>query len=154
MAISSILSAVEDQLDAWNSVYGDSILIGSEHVYAHDKPPRIVAVLRGGPGRPVVHGGANPKPVWTRSVEVEFHVWGADPDGAESLLNDLIAAIHAVAHGSAQFGGEEWPELNGEFLALGRVVITRATFLVPVTRPQHRTTTVETVVQSATVDSD
>lgn len=154
MALSNILSVVEDYLDSWSVSYGDSILIGAEYVHRQDTPPRIIAIPRGGPGRPVVHGGANPRPVWTRSLEVEFHCWGADFDGADSLLNSLISAIHAAAKSSATFGAEEWPELNSELLALGRVVIVRVTFLIPVTRPTSGTATVESVTQSTVLDAD
>lgn len=152
MALSDIIGAVEDKLDAWSIEYGESILVGSEHVFRQDVPPRIVAIPRGGAGRPVVHGGANPRPVWTRSVEVEFHVWAADFDQVEALSGALLAALHAVASSSVSFGSEEWPELNGEMLALGRVVIVRATFLIPVVRPTASTATVETIVQSTVVD--
>lgn len=152
MAISGILAAVESKLDAWAVDYGESILLGAEHVFRQDAPPRIVAIPRGGPGRPVVHGGANPRPVWTRSVEVEFHVWAADFDAVEALSGSLLAALHAVASSSVTFGSEEWPELNGEMLALGRVVIVRATFLIPVVRPAALTAEVETIVQSTVVD--
>lgn len=48
--------------------------------------------------------------ILTRGVNVEAHLWCEDLEQLEQLIDDTIAAVHDVSHGSVLFGGEEWPE--------------------------------------------
>lgn len=139
MALRDILQAVEARFRADGGKA--TFKVGEEHVLEHDAPPRIVWILRGGAIGPVDKGGVNPRPLKTRNVRVFAHVWAQDFAAADALLNRLLAAAHAVASGSVDFGSEDWPPQNSQLSAHGTVVIVDLSFRVPVTAPAHPTAT-------------
>jgi hypothetical protein len=125
-----------------------TVKVGGKHISENDAPPRIVWVMRGGPGGAAREVGGNPRHLRTRNLGVEAHVWAESYDAAEALLNELLSATHQALHGSYSFDGEEWVE--EELLALGCVVIARLTFRVPVTEPVKATAEIKST-QATTV---
>lgn len=114
-----------------------SMLLGGEHLARGGKPPRIVMVPVGGPGSasrmgPAGARSSNPRALRERNVGIDFHCWGADEDGAEELLNELISAVHSFSVGAYDFEGESWPEGNADSAVLGRLVVVRLVVRAPV----------------------
>jgi hypothetical protein len=132
MSIQLVTEAIQTELAAVG-VTGVSFAFGGEHIPRLESPPRVVWVPRGGPGSAPEKSSYNPRPLRTRNVSVEAHVWGADYAATESLLNSLLAATHRALHGSYEFTSEQWPDMNAELLAYGRVVIVSMVFRIPVT---------------------
>lgn len=123
-------------------------LLGGEHLARNGKPPRIVMLPTGGPGGSgrIGPGGArssNPRALRERNVAIDFHCWGADFDGAETLLEELISALHSFAVGSYEFAEELWPEGNADVSAYGRLVVVRLVVRTPVNDRTAATATIE-----------
>jgi hypothetical protein len=139
VSLKAIIDDVQAQLDS-AGVTGVTFLFGGEHTLAHGSGARVVWVPRGGPSGRVEGPGNRPRPLYTRNVSVEAHIWGYDtastPEhygATETLFNQVAAAVHRSAHGSYTFDNELWPDLNGELLAHGRVIIATFTFRIPIT---------------------
>lgn len=139
MSLKSITDAIAADLAL--SVTGVAFGFGGENVDQHGDAPRIVWVPRGGPTSAPQGPGQNPRPLWTWEQRVEAHVWGRSTSptattadhfaAAEALLNALVASAHHVAHGAYRLGSAEWPVLNSQQMAYGRVVVAEFVFQVP-----------------------
>jgi hypothetical protein len=138
--LTDIITAISGQMAA-DGITGVSVLFGGEHLTEHRAPPSVVFVPIGGALSGADHSGSgNPPHLATRHVQLEFHAWGVDYAGAESLYGSVWAAIHEVTGGSYKLGSEQWPPRNSDKNISGRAVVGRVTFLIPVTGPLIATT--------------
>ena len=123
-------------------------LVGEKHVFENGAPPRLVWV----PGRdsfgPAEKGGTAPRQLRTRIARFDVHVWGADFEATEALVNDTIAAIYLMTRGSFELSEGEWVTA-GELLAFGAVCILGVSFKIPVTEAPSTTKVVTTIVDQA-----
>lgn len=135
-----------------------TVHLGGEHIFEQESPPRIVWVPIGGASTSQRTGAAgsssNPRTLRVRQLRLDAHCWGADFDSAESLLNEVVSAVHSVRGPTGwQFTGEEWPETNAEVIALGRVVIAQFTLDIPVTDQPKTTVTIASVETDVAVEA-
>jgi hypothetical protein len=132
LALKAILTDIISHLPG-----GTASLIGPEFVRdLATKPPRVIWIP--GKDRWVAPDdpGADPRPLWTRAAGVEVHIWGADYDATEDLINGVATAIHEGSQlwgGYAAVGDAGWPTLDGRFTALGRLYVMNVEFFIPVT---------------------
>lgn len=120
--------------------------IGEDQLDANTLPPRLVWVPSTdtfGPAESVGRGQLR-----TRLAGCFCRVWGRDFAEAESLLNDLIVAVHAVSVGSYQLGNADWLT-KGSATTLGAACDLDLIFSVPVTARQ--TTRAITATESTVV---
>lgn len=87
-----------------------------------------VPALRGGSG----DGGRNP---WDRPTLLSVEIWGSTPAEAESIYEELLLALDAVAHGRAGKLGAFKPQIGSESSGnLGAKMIGSITLRLPVSR--------------------
>lgn len=141
MSLVSIAAAINDQITAdMAPTPPPKFDFGAETVFVQGAPPRIIYVPRTerivGPGQLGGDGIGNPRPLWTRAVEVEVHIWGKDFTATEGLLNTFVRALHAVGWGDGVYKltGGNW-DLGGKSqTTLGIVYVLNMTWFVPITR--------------------
>ncbi len=138
MSLKALIDSIEAKLIE-AGVTGVTFKLGGEHIHEHTSASRVVWVPRRSTGGAPVKLGTNPRQLGTRRLMVDAHIWGFDTSdpadhytATEALLEQVAAAAHHAAHGSYSFNGEDWPEMNGELLAYGRVVLVSFTFDVPI----------------------
>lgn len=95
---------------AWDVANGQVLFgYGAAELDRNARPPRVVwRVVQGnheGTNRP----GLNPRPLFTRRLDIEAHIWGVDEEQAELLLEHVARAVHKAAVGSYTPAREEWP---------------------------------------------
>jgi hypothetical protein len=132
---------------------GTKSVVGPEHLKAHDAPPRVVWVPSRDRYGPPESTGANPRSLRTRLAGCEVHVWGADYDATEALLNLVQAAIHYVTYGSYQLdqGDAGWLALDGPLQNLGRAYVFHVVFKIPVTEAPMKTAPVKSIPQTQVI---
>ena len=123
------------------------ILLGEEYVHQESTPPRIVMVPRTGewgppsasslptPGRAGAASGVY-KPIASRHVAIETHVWGEDYDHTEALMHALLVAAHDAAANVLEITSEEWVTTS-ELGKLGREAVCMFIAQIPVTRAAY-----------------
>jgi len=115
----------------------------------NDSPPRIIYVPRSGPiTGPQGQGGdgvRNPRPLWTRNIGMEVHLWGADFAATETLMNVLTQAIHSVLWGAYLMHSEDWNTAADTANKLGVVCVLQMTWKIPITRAPDTTAVVRTI---------
>ena len=153
MGLADIITNLNATLVA-RGIDEDRLFTGAEHLRKHGAPPRIVWT----PGRretigPAAKGGWNPRPLRTRNAALDAHCWGADLASTEQLLNDVVAAVHAVAHGAYQTPGVEWFGVDGDVVKVGFVAVVSFTFEVPIVAPTKTTATIATVAQAEAIET-
>lgn len=108
-----------------------------EALQQHDKLARIVWLTTGGSvdsarqagGAPPTSGAANRnRACRTRSERCEAHMFGADREEAEALLDAVIAAIHEL-NADTVFGGYVYPQEDDRAKS-GRVLRAHEVVLV------------------------
>lgn len=110
--IANVLLDVQNLLLTAHPTLLFSINVGSGEIVWGEAPPGIVWVILGASHNPAEKVAGRNRSVLTRNVNVVGHVWGADLDHLELLVDDTIASLHRVAHANLAFGGEEWPEMG------------------------------------------
>lgn len=94
---------------AWDG--SDPILFGfgAAELDRHGRPPRVIWRVVNGTHEGTNRPGLNPRPLFTRRLEVEAHIWGTDDEQAEVLLEHVGRAVQKAAVGSFAPAREEWP---------------------------------------------
>jgi hypothetical protein len=151
MGLADIISTVDAELEAADVEL--TSLVGAHHLAAEGAPPRVVWVPTEDSFGPAEKGGVEPRQLRTRIAGVEAHVWGQDLAATEALVNSVIAAVHAAAHGSYAVSSGRWYGQDGEVLHFGTVCVLSFQFRIPVTAPTYETAVVETVTKTATLES-
>jgi hypothetical protein len=154
--ITDLHAKLAEALDEREIIDAALVMLGGEHLARGGKPPRIVMVPVGGPGGasrigPAGSRSSNPRSLRERSVQIDFHCWGADFNAAEELLRGLIAALHSFAVGAYELAGETWPEGNADVAAYGRLVVVHVVVRSPVLDQRESTGTItRTIVTTET----
>lgn len=104
--------------------------VGERELDRHSTPPRIVWIVNGASHSAAEKIKGSNRSVLTRGVDIIAHVWATNLETLEELVDDTIAALYRVAHGSIQFGGEEWPATDDAHYGL--VAVIRFTVSAPV----------------------
>lgn len=104
--------------------------VGERELDRHSTPPRIVWIVNGASHSAAEKIKGSNRSVLTRGVDVIAHVWATNLETLEELVDDTIAALYRVAHGSIQFGGEEWPATDDAHYGL--VALIRFAVSAPV----------------------
>ncbi|MFN7131603.1 MAG: hypothetical protein ACK4N5_05935 [Myxococcales bacterium] len=107
-------------------------LIGQKHLAEQGKPPKLVWIPKAMRFGAPVKAAANPRPLRTRYTTVELVVHGATLDATEALLHRILAAAHAVTHGSYELGDGEWDVADAQ-LQHGVRCAVDLVFAIPVT---------------------
>lgn len=108
--------------------------LGAEHWIAEGTPPRVVWVPTSDRFDPPAQEHRQYRAYRTRVAGVELRIWGADIGAVETLVNELIVAIHDNARGAYELGAGRWDGQDGaELLELGRAYVLSLTFRIPVT---------------------
>lgn len=101
--------------------------LGTSKLDEHGSWPRVVWIVPGAghvaPEKSKPGGRTDGTQILTRAVNIEGHLWGKDLEQVEALVDDTIAAIHRVGHGSVRFDGETW--LPDDVIDDGLVVVVR-----------------------------
>lgn len=87
-----------------------SVGFGASEVDWHGTPPRIVWIVTGAVHAAPEKPRTRMRSLLTRRVELVAHVWAADIDQLEALVDDTLVALYRTAHGSIDFAGEDWGE--------------------------------------------
>lgn len=133
MRISDVLTSVQALLPAeW------TFATGAHAVREAGAPPRVVWVPVGGNIAPPTPQGyrdtTNPRPLWTRSVNLVAHVWGPDFEATEDMVEAIARALYATcSHHSVQLTSEQWVAEDAT-ARLGDVCLLGFTLAIPVTR--------------------
>lgn len=153
--LNSIFAAAEPLILA--NLAGASIVPSFGHTgvdrFAEASHPRVVWVPTiedfgppaglGGDASGDLPGGAL-QPLYTRTVNVETDIWGADRDTVETMISAVVSAVHdALSNGSYGIAAATWL-LPEETDKNGEVYRLTFQFLVPVTRVAPGTTTATT----------
>jgi hypothetical protein len=149
MALADIIEAVQAELT------GIPVYLGDEHNHLQDTnvAPRIVFVPvedRFTGASRTRSQGTTPRTLKTRRTGCDVSVWAAAaPEEAvvptanlracETLLHELVSAIHRVCAGSHEIERADWPTESQSHL--GSMCVLRVWFHVPVIiPPRHETT--------------
>jgi hypothetical protein len=143
--LARVLAAVEAQLA------GVTFHTGAKYLAAQDSPPRIVWVPTRDAFGPATKGGTNPRPLRTRSAGVEAHVWGSDLEATETLVHQVVAALHRAAHGSYEVRQASWEQ--PEWLDRGELCVVALAVAIPVTDDPIPTATVDAVAPDASQET-
>lgn len=113
--IREVLDAVEAQFLAVLETTGEtppSFGLGEDKLADADVPPRVIWVPLGGRTTTATKSGGdgvrNPGALWSRTVQLNAHIWADDITAAEALAGHLVAAMHFVICGSYSVTGETW----------------------------------------------
>jgi hypothetical protein len=139
MALSAIFEAVKAEIDVLAP--GTSIVMGGEYLQQNAAPPRIVFVPTDDTYRqPEIHEGdgvaydlpTGARPLIEVSASVEFHIWAASWDDAETLRNAVVVALRRCAAAAFEIlrGGWVTPQAAG--LQSGRAYVLLVSFPIPV----------------------
>lgn len=156
-ALVEVLASISGDLPA-----GTTWHIGEEWIRREEAPPRVVWIPRSETYRmPEGQGGdetGEPRPLRTRVVSVEAHLWAAsiDSDGAETsaganltaietLLNGTVQAISKHAWGSFEGSTGQWVFADGANIKLGVVYVFAFELRIPVPRVASTTATILTM---------
>lgn len=154
MKVGQLLELVRARLSApaasWIVTTADKV---ADHLAAAAPTPRYVWVVTRGRIGPAGKIGGNPRPLYTRELGVELHLWTASLDDAETRLEAVIGALHAEAATSVRFVGENW--FTESLVGRGFLVTLTIEVSIPVTRatvPTHQATDVAPDTSGAAPD--
>lgn len=103
-----------------------------------DSPPRIVYIPRSGriTGAEGQGGDSvrNPRPLWTRNIGMEIHLWGVDYQTTEDLMNVFTQSMHVVLWGAYTLHSEDWNTAADTVNKRGIVCVLTMTWKIPITR--------------------
>jgi hypothetical protein len=162
VSIKDATDAVNTQLTVVLSGLGETVPtfgFGEADLYLEGDAPRLVWVPQGGPADskiiPAADNGIQfgtppayptPRPLWTRHVTVQAHVWavranatpaGSDPDrskdyaAAEVLAQHILAACQFVGWGSVRPKSEAWPRSQASTETRGVELVVAIEFDLP-----------------------
>lgn len=143
--IPDIVAALKARMPA-----GFPIFFGSDHLFKHSRPPRIVLVPTTEKFGPPMQGrdkqGRPLKPILTRSITLDAYFWGQDQAETEGMLLDFLRATHREAATSYTPGVGEWLDKAqlGGFLTAGDLYRLPLTFDTPIV-PAERWAVLETI---------
>lgn len=103
----------------------------SPQTLRNGKPPRIVWVPGGDSFEGATPGG-NPRPILTRKVVINCHIWGSDYTQAESLMHLLIVAAHK-AFTLIEVGPTQNLPSASDTLTQGFLIVLPISTAIPVT---------------------
>lgn len=140
--ISTIFKAVSQQLD--NVLRGLGLQpptheLGADHLAENGAPPQIIWVLDGGRVTSARQTGSGPRALGVREIAERnerclIHIWAADFDATERLMNHFVAAARACATGfSFQALSTDWKVGQEKKTADGRLCILEVEFGIPFT---------------------
>lgn len=104
--------------------------------------PRIMWRLVRGQHEGTNRPGLNPRPLFTRRLEIEAHLWGADDEQTELLLELVGRAVQKAAVGAFTPAREEWPAEDDDrrtHQRRGSYCVLTFELLVPVTAATQTT---------------
>lgn len=136
--ITTIAAAITKNLTVAGVTLTDgAVLLGEENLHADSSPPRVVMIPRteAWGDRDAADRTRNAyvySPLFTRLVNFETHLWGADYDSTEDLLNQVIRAAHVATAGIIGVERGRW-NTDSELAKLGREYVVEITIAVPVT---------------------
>lgn len=140
--------------------------VGLDRLLVEAAPPRIVWI----PGKethrgPHAQGGdgiSNPRPLRTRHVQIQVHIWAVDPSSppviggdlaaVETLLGHLVAAINDCAWGAWDVTGGDWTAGQASTTRLGMVYVLDLELQIPLTREVDPTAVVTAMPITPEVD--
>jgi hypothetical protein len=136
--------------------------IGARHLTANESPPRIVYVPARetwrGPHAQGGDGKNNPRPLRTRHLTLQVHIWAAGPPPAfdhetavETLLNHFVAAVHDIAWGVHDENGGTWMVEQESATRNGAVYVLDMTVQIPATREPDTYATVASLPINGTI---
>lgn len=131
-----------------NTLPGLTFTFGGAELDRHGSPPRITWRLVRGEHEGTTRPGGNPRPLFNRRLEIEAHLWGADYEQTEAMLEAVARAVQKAAVGSFAPLREEWPAEDDDrrsHSVKGRYCLLTFEALVPVTDATKTTVTVQTV---------
>jgi hypothetical protein len=143
MSLRTIFTAVEEQIAAdMDPEPAPKFLFGQAQLFSAGAPPRIVWVPTReeyGPPKSATDGVTNPRPLHTRNVQVEAHIWGRDTDEAERLLEIVARALHTLAWGPGRILSGHWDVGGDAKTVKGEVYVMTLLCERPVTRAPDET---------------
>jgi hypothetical protein len=149
MGLAAIHSAIATEFNLGRAT-AVPVLLGDEHLEEHGRPPRVVCVPTSDTFSPAEKGGHNPRPIRTRNIGTFWRVWALSLADAETMLNDLIAAVHVATGGNYSLGEADWLT-KGSLTQLGAACDVDLTFQVPVTARPHATATTTAAEGAASI---
>ena len=150
MAIQAIFDVLVDALAAVNI----AVKVGPESLGNNVAPPCVTLVL----GEETYDGPqprfiGPPRVLDVRRVGVHAHVWGADYDDTERVLQMFIYMLHSAVGKSLEIVSGRWTQQNGAALVqFGRIYLLEFQLLIPVTVPDGAEGSA-TVTQTDTTDT-
>lgn len=160
MALKAIVDDIHTQLatiDATFAAAQPTSKLGGQYLSENAAPPRVVWVpLRAAPGAFDPRGTTPRAFGMSRHMNVACHVWGADSDAADLLLNEVHNAARRSLGSGARWVSEDWPQQDGDAIAdLGTLVVVVFEFRIPITEVQQTTVKVTDPTKlTQTVEAD
>jgi hypothetical protein len=144
MSIKAIVDDIHAHLctiDAAFAAAQPTSRLGGEFMSENAAPPRVVWVpLRAAPGIFDPRGTTPRAFGMARHVNVACHIWGADDDSADTLLNEVHNAARRSLGAGARWLSEDWPQKDGDVIAdYGTLVVVVFEFRIPITEVQQTT---------------
>lgn len=126
---------------------GGGLLLGYEALAEHGAPPRVVVVPPRDTFGASDQNGANPQPIRSRLMGLEWHVWGATYDDALRLADEVMVSLDKAATGLWEAVSATWQK--GTLVNVyGREYILTTTVELPIVDTPW--TTVSEVVDANT----
>jgi hypothetical protein len=69
---------------------------GARYVHQHDSPPVVVWERLAGSFSAPLQVASNPRPLWTKSVEVAIHIWGATEVQTDDIVDNELVGLARV----------------------------------------------------------
>lgn len=132
---------------AWDAAEGGELEVGygAAEMDRNSRPPRIVWRVVNGVHEGTNRPGLNPRPLFTRRLDIEAHLWGRDEEQAELLLEHVARAVQKAAVGAFTPAREEWPAQDDDRRShnvKGAYCLMTFEALIPVTAATQKTATV------------
>jgi len=141
MGLVDVFHAVETQVTTVLTALSQTVpefLTGADQLAREGRPPRVVWVPTvetiQGPHAQGGDGVSNPRPLRSRHVVVQAHVWGDDIPACEALANHLVAAIHAECHGAHNEIRADWQIGQAAANRKGWLYVLEWEIQIPITR--------------------
>lgn len=156
MALADVVADIHTQLatiDPTLAAAQPAALLGAVYLHEQAAAPRVVWVaLRGKPGALDPRGLA-PRAFGSRYLDVACHIWGADPAGTDTLLNEVHNAARRSLGAGARWISEDWPQQEGDEIAqAGTLAIVVFEFRIPIVEVAQQSVTVLTAEQTTAMD--
>jgi len=144
MALTEITTAIQALLGS------TPVLLGAQNKLENSELPRVVFTPTGDKFGPPESLDQDARQLWTRNSGCSVSIWAADIPGVETLINQIISAIHTAA-GAPNYmldGEAGWLDQQGSLSNQGVGYAFHVAFKVPVTDAPRTTATVTTIPQT------